>query len=385
MLESLAALAMTSATTYGLYLFLTMDGPARIPNEFLERQRRRAVRRYNSTKVSEHAQTEQTSPGDQSLDGSGQARAEKQHQSALDWKLRQRDLFVQGRNDEMDPTLFIPLWRAHELPKVQYKSSDPEWRLFCEISRDADRMREIKIELIKDVIAVAKRDKDIIRVLGGSFRVSRWWIDCDFPNSPPPLFVRNGVEFNPKFPHGWAFSSQLVKANDVWRLEKMLQPSKMAKAFCSGVSDPLSRYWAASTSTPVKETGQTLRGRPEPNTGKGAQVALKDANVASKADEGDQKAANSQQDEDLSALPLVYFSPTYETVKKNIFKSNYRTLRYAERGTFRVSGLVEVEGPRSAILLDAAAYYDPKHQRFAHLSISLRRYQPIELSLRRGK
>lgn len=69
-------------------------------------------------------------------------------------------------------------------------------------------------------------------------------------------------------------------------------------------------------------------------------------------------------------------SIAFKTFKRTLAKTWKRAYVPVERGTFLVSGLVEVEGSKAVCVLDVRAAYHPEESRWANISIGVRRLQP---------
>ncbi|KAI9850854.1 MAG: hypothetical protein M1838_004923 [Thelocarpon superellum] len=309
---------------------------------------------------------------------------------------------TEDEEDETEDETFLPLGWARPMPSEPYKGTDPEWQEFVKFSRDRERGARVRHELADMVALALSKKKTFLQACGTPLKVRKYWLDFDFPNVPPPEFVRPGILITNDYV-AWAW--QPVSARDYSRVRHALWPHSM-----------LSSLWASSNAVVQHNVdrikgalGVKPTGKPSPRTPAGLPVSVLPhsrvgphdtaANAAtesatSKASVGatspgaasDAVAPTSwpstPRSDLLPPLPGVPRPTTSESmdVALTAFRRNLaRTWRppreYPPRGSFTVTGLVEVAGPDAMLTLDVRAAYDPRTSRWESLGIGIRRVQ----------
>ena len=111
--------------------------------------------------------------------------------------------------DDSENSLFIPLSWPKKRPKEFYKGTDAEWKSFTDFSRDVKRIKAIK-GMPGRLYSLAKEEADQItaelasiignlgvdtrlqRILGSPIKVSKYWLDVDYPYGPPQDYEQMG-------------------------------------------------------------------------------------------------------------------------------------------------------------------------------------------------
>ena len=123
------------------------------------------------------------------------------------------ELLVQLPEKLPEDAIFIPLWWGKERPRKFYKGSDPEWQGYVKFARNPKKVRGVQrrccwcldviARLTRGSGAMALHVQDSIsknphwtKFLGKPVRLTRYWLDYDFPRGPPPEFDRPGYVGN---------------------------------------------------------------------------------------------------------------------------------------------------------------------------------------------
>ncbi|KFY96111.1 hypothetical protein V498_02904 [Pseudogymnoascus sp. VKM F-4517 (FW-2822)] len=125
--------------------------------------------------------------------------------------------------EDLDDSLFIPFpGTIKQIPQKPYRSSDPEWQEYIKFSRDPTRMKEVRSELVE----ITRRS--IANVKGGQgAKALKFWLNVEYPHSPPPAFVHSGIEITDEFV---SWSTVPIDQETVLRIHQALFPVAVAKA-----------------------------------------------------------------------------------------------------------------------------------------------------------
>jgi len=311
---------------------------------------------------------------------------------------------------DVDST-FVPLTWAKKLPRTYYKGSDPEWQEFRKIAKDQPRQKKVYTELISVIVQGVTAHPMLSRQLGKEPKVGKYWLDVTFPDGPPQEYSRTGIEIGEGF---IAIAEQRITEEQYHRNSRLLWPSgtmsslyafyKTLWGFQSKkIKDALGIETKAEPGSPEHRANNMLQMLE-------AQQARKQAGSLSKAqtspgsetvesgtgaseNHGMQSTTPSQperpptdarspaaQDDKLWFLPSVRPGLTSDNKMESVIATTMfaHTLQKnwtpqkmePPRGTFIVSGLVQMRGTRAAITLDVQAFYDPKSSRFAVVNLS---------------
>ena len=125
-----------------------------------------------------------------------------------------------GNENEIPDTLpedalFIPLSSPRRRPTTFYKGTDPEWQSFIRFSEDSEKCQYIRSrspinawpydvdryldELASLVVFHLASLHNFQKQLGMPIVPRRFWLDFDFPHSPPPEYERDGYDKPPYF------------------------------------------------------------------------------------------------------------------------------------------------------------------------------------------
>lgn len=115
-----------------------------------------------------------------------------------------------------EDVLFIPLSSPRRRPTTFYKGTDPEWQSFIRFSEDSEKCQYIRSrssinawpsndvdryldELANLVVFHLASLPSFRKLLGMPIVPKRFWLDFDFPTSPPPEYERDGYDKPPYF------------------------------------------------------------------------------------------------------------------------------------------------------------------------------------------
>ncbi|KFZ13951.1 hypothetical protein V502_06331 [Pseudogymnoascus sp. VKM F-4520 (FW-2644)] len=125
--------------------------------------------------------------------------------------------------EDLDGSLFIPFpGTIKQIPQSPYRGSDPEWQEYVKFNKDLTLIKEVRAELAEIT------RQSISKVKGGEdARIIKYWLDIDYPYSPPPAFVHSGIEITDDFV---SWSTVPIDQETVLRLRQALFPVAVAKA-----------------------------------------------------------------------------------------------------------------------------------------------------------
>ena len=243
--------------------------------------------------------------------------------------------------------------------------------------------------------------------LGKNPQVGKHFLDLTFPDGPPQEYSRSGIEIGEGF---IALSEQRISAEQQNRTTQHLWPAhvlgglyayyrtilgfqyrKMKEALgIEGKAEPGSPEHRAEHLLQILQAQQAsqqaskqARGLedtqtnpgigPGPTTdpSKGAQLQSPKAPAQEKpGDSGDRKWYMP------SVKPGSSAEPMEQVIAASIFAHTLQKGRQTgnkpepPRGTFVISGLVQMRGTRAAITFDVQAFYDPKMSRFTTVNVA---------------
>ncbi|KAF2730050.1 hypothetical protein EJ04DRAFT_515500 [Polyplosphaeria fusca] len=312
--------------------------------------------------------------------------------------------------DDDEALLFLPTGFSRAKPQYFYKGSDPEWQEFVRIAPDRKRIEQIRGKLVAMVREMAARSPGYTARLGKiNTNKGGIWIEVRFPDGPPIEYERPGYEITDDLE--LRKSTRPVEAVHHRRLNNLLVPTATAKAFYVDTKEKAGRQWQElrkylgwqeqekdvkvsitilepSAAEPGKLTKLT-RKKASPDTPEGVTASPKSADPPQTDPSPSSSPAASPPPKDstsplshpayeklgLNALP----NPTALTLDLSTFRRTFRrhhqfphAVFEAPRGTFIVSGLVEVIGEKAKMTVDVQGAYDPREGRYVTVSIKLR-------------
>ncbi|MCJ1478778.1 hypothetical protein MMC13_007462 [Lambiella insularis] len=286
-----------------------------------------------------------------------------------------------------DDAWFIPLGWARQCPPTFYKGSDPEWQSFIDFAQDRKRNAFVRHELAGLVGEFVGHIRQFQKFLGAPIQTRKYWLDVDFPDGPPPEYERAGLEITDDY---IAWTVRPVSPINISRLQGALWPQATFSSFCASTQ----ALWQLQVAKVkdylnIKEESGSKRPRFPPGFMNVSQLPQKKDDDSSHP----ALAAPEERPSPSSALPVASGranilwplpgiskpSPEMATAT-TAFKNNLaQHWRYASapapRGTFMVSGLVELRGPKGTCVMDVQAAYHPQESRWVAIAIGVRRIQ----------
>lgn len=342
--------------------------------------------------------------------------------------------------EEESESFFIPFpGTTKEVRPRPYRGSDPEWEEFIKFSRNPALGKRVRDELAEHIRMLTAMTPGVTLRCGKEIVVRRYWLDVDFPTSPPPEFERSGIEIGDDF---IAWSTMPVDSLTVFRIRQALWPSAVTMSMWSWwkvllSQDPSQTAGWPSPSETKGIPGMPSKGRPltldefvsknyprqsSKDPGK-TDDSVKDENApqqpslqdieeyiekakqqnqalklkvaeekrkaandrignktdlpkTSSLESGNAPAANPQENPYLIGLKL-HALRAYVAFKQKFAQTWRPAPNYPPRGSILVSGLVELEAPLAWIVVDVKAAWDPKTKSYDSRSMQmmLRRLQ----------
>ncbi|MCJ1445254.1 MAG: hypothetical protein MMC23_005759 [Stictis urceolatum] len=294
--------------------------------------------------------------------------------------------------EQPEDAWFIPLGIARQVPQTFYKGEDPEWQSFIEFASDRKRGGFVRNELAGYVGEYVGGLSNFQKFLGTPITTGTYWLDIDFPDGPPPEYERAGIEITEDY---IAYTVRPVDPLNVSRLQSALWPTATGASLWASCSAYLKLHTArikkalnmedSTRKTPSSGYAEVsdVLGKPKSATshkGPGPRDAqAKPPNlVASKPPPSD--SINPDRAWILRPLPGVPQPNTdlskASTVFRHSLAKNWKNASIPPpRGTFSVSGLVELAGPKGICTLDVRAAYDPRESQWVVIGIAVRRLQ----------
>jgi hypothetical protein len=315
------------------------------------------------------------------------------------------------------PGLFIPFpGTIKQVPARPYRGSDPEWQEFMKIARNKELLKKVKEDLANTVKSVCDRSPGIVPRFGNTTRITRYWLDVDFPPIPPPEFERSGyVPSDGRVTHVLtyhsieiagdyiAWTTMPVDASTVTRIRQALWPSAVAQSvwtFSKSLFKGDTNSFAGQLGTQPK-SGVSMNemlehikqtygfGKPDA-TGKGPHSHRSSANRTvdergrtdsaedlGKTSIGDAEVSGKSPSRSHHVDPTVSQTPNAHILNAVVIARNKlqqvwkKVPNYPPRGSILVSGLVELDSPKAYIVVDVMAAWDPKTRAFHKESMKL--------------
>ncbi|KAK2027582.1 hypothetical protein LX32DRAFT_592412 [Colletotrichum zoysiae] len=290
--------------------------------------------------------------------------------------------------DEEAEPWFIPFpFTTKSVTQPPYKSSDPEWQQYVQLSKDSKAQFQIRNQLAHIVKGAVERAPAITSRGGNQVKIMRWWLNMDFPSRPPPVFYSSGLLVQDD---GIYWSRQEVDSFTVKRLEKILWPQAMAvstwaftstlvKQHVTGMSRALGFEFIkpAQPFPPIRSGNvQAKTEGPLPS----ANRQTPDGTPAENASHNVSKTADPRQTDDgesggktnfvrdaaisqVQGMKHITAGPVREFWKK-LSQTWSPPVQYAPRGCVLVSGFVEFDMPKAVAVIDVWGFWNPRTKKF---------------------
>lgn len=309
--------------------------------------------------------------------------------------------------DEDNAIIFLPTGFSRARPRTFYKGSDPEWREFVRLAPDKQRTNRIRMELVTMVRGMIAKSEHYQRRLGKIKQdKGNVWVEIKFPDGPPIEYERPGIELTEDLTVRW--TTRPVDQLHHSRLSNALYPSAVANSLYADTRQKAGRAWQDFRSyigwedkTQKKQEALARILTPPslpPNFQSGAPSS---ANTPASSPTGATPAENAAQQQAASTDPTSSTPPqkdpltstpsgngferflpslpppTNMTLDLSTFRASFKKEHQGlqmqpPRGTFIVTGLVEVIGDRARMTLDVAGAYDPRIGKYVMIRAGLR-------------
>ncbi|KAF2442161.1 hypothetical protein P171DRAFT_417105 [Karstenula rhodostoma CBS 690.94] len=287
--------------------------------------------------------------------------------------------------EEDEGLIFLPTGFSRPRPRSYYRGSDPEWQTFVRLAQDRPRVDKIRGELVTTVRDLATKNPRFTFLLGkidptkGSI-----WIEVKFPDGPPLEYERPGIQLTEDLTFRKA--TQMVDSLHHKKLANVLMPTAVANSVYSDMKMRLHASWLnlrkyagfEVKQSPVQNMFKGLPpspGMPTPTTQTPVAPSTPGAPAAADAEKQAQPPSPSLPTnptlEKLGlTLPDPGQAPTMNLAYFRLMLMKYRKPMAIEppRGTFLVTGLVEIIGEKAKMTLDVTAVYDPNMAKYVMLN-----------------
>ncbi len=268
---------------------------------------------------------------------------------------------------------------------------------------------------------------------GKDIRLRRYWLDVDFPSTPPPEFERSGYASESHNLHGCtnsrlrieiaddyvAWTTMPVDSLTVFRIRHALWPSALTRSLWSfskvlfwhdtsaigailriqtkpqpSVDTILSQTMKRSSAqsgnpkqpaeeSPSPPTDASSRAFEEPSHPDQNRALDKSASdrldeLKNKLEEETQKLEKIQKEMKDNTTPLkLHLYKAYLAFKMKFAQTWRPAPNYPPRGSIVVSGLIELDSPRAWLVMDVRAAWDPKTEQYdaRSMQFGIRRLQ----------
>ncbi|KAI0421764.1 hypothetical protein F5X98DRAFT_222046 [Xylaria grammica] len=328
--------------------------------------------------------------------------------------------------EEIEP-MFIPFPGFTQTVESQpYRSTDPEWRAYVQVSRNQALLTSMRGGLADIVLrAVSSHPLLLPKEDREDARVSKYWLDVQYPLRPPPTFLRQGLSFGGG--DGVTWTKQPVDPVAVFWTRQALWPSAITLSLWSFTRALVAQNVATVTrlfghesqpdpSGNMQQTLEKLQQQLKKQSGKPGSVPsplppqdrTDEGSTTSSLTRMDERSAGStaapetlgkgaNMDNDVPNIPSakdtqlirsaqVHTSGPWDKFKQSLAQKWRKTPAYPPRGSIRVSGLVELNTSRQIITIDCMGWWDPQTETYdgRTLTLALRAIRPkLQTPLRR--
>ncbi|KAK4152676.1 hypothetical protein C8A00DRAFT_44278 [Chaetomidium leptoderma] len=324
-----------------------------------------------------------------------------------------KDKHKEGRRHKEGESRFIafPL-TTKEYPGRYYAQSDPEWLEFVRISKDQKAKDEIKGRWLLDcyaahyVLKCAATSPMIPWGADRNIRVSRYWVDIDYPLKAPPVFERSGILVTedslewttmpcepvmkqfldrilwpmPVALGFWAFGTETVKQTALGVARYFgfgsETPSSAQSRPNPGARPPLPTSPGPEVQQALQRIRQETTKRPEEVNGRGSMSSSAGAPPATPStssrdkavgvsnkpavDQNDQAAPREKSWIHEWRLPITTSTQPWRKFKETYARQRRPFRHQPDRGNICLSGLVELETAKAFVVAEVIMWYDPK-------------------------
>jgi hypothetical protein len=287
-----------------------------------------------------------------------------------------------------DCLIFFPTGFSRPRPRTFYRGSDPEWQTFTRLAPDRQRIDKIRGELVSTVRDAATKNPRFTSLLGqvdptkGSI-----WIEVRFPDGPPLEYERPGFELTEDL--SFRKTTRLVDPLHHKKLANVLIPTTVANSVYSDLKRRTYSLWLDLR----KYAGFEVKGSPVQNMFRGIPPPGMSTSTTQTPVAPSTPAPTVPADAEKQAQPPSPSIPTNSALEKlgltlpdpgqvptmnlayfrlMLMKNRKPMNIEPPRGTFIVSGLVELIGDKAKMTLDVTAVYDPNIAKYVMLNLKIR-------------
>ncbi|KAI1005355.1 hypothetical protein K3495_g2863 [Podosphaera aphanis] len=296
--------------------------------------------------------------------------------------------------------IFIPFpLTMREVKQPPYSGSDPEWQEFVRFSKQPNLAEHIRRELADMVLQALSKNTILFLHVGKDMVIRRFWLDIDFPSNPPPEYFQSGIEIGNDY---IAWTSHPVDSMTVRRIQRAFWPSSMTLSTWSFAKVVVADYITMLASL----IGNNTESAPPLE-----QILAQHHNIVkqskvSRQDETPSDAQSFSSDSEMNTIPSLQqpssqresddeendneqgiqrlltdlrqgYSGPLSAFKKTFTKSWKRPVCYPPRGSFSVSGLIEIDTSKAFLVFEVIAFWDPQTKSYDtdSLALGLKRIQ----------
>ncbi|KAJ6145207.1 hypothetical protein N7470_009102 [Penicillium chermesinum] len=266
-----------------------------------------------------------------------------------------------SREDEHNEEgpVFIPLtWSWLEEGEL-YRSSDPEWQEFVQISKDRRKLQKLRDELAALVLQAAS--EQLSQVLGGPISLTGFWLVHQFPHRAPPEYLRSGIEISDD---GVAWVTRPIEPDVGDRLETLMKPVHVVLAMKDASLILVRRQIARLRGDSPHPLEVLFGGQVSPKNGGLTPLS---SNESPKLQPSMKEEPSEVQHRPGSDLHLA--SVAFQARLKDYRAQRARTPR---RGTFFIAGPVGLKGPNGFCRFEVRGEYDPAKPGWRTIEMKLR-------------
>ncbi|KAL9056358.1 MAG: hypothetical protein Q9162_002949 [Coniocarpon cinnabarinum] len=125
------------------------------------------------------------------LDDDNSAHQAAETQDEEDVEDEDADTVVLNLDDE-DGGSFVPVQAPKQLPRQNYKQSDPEWQEFIKLSQDSSRQATVRHDLAEKLVKSVSAMKPLQQRLGKDIKWTKSWLDFTYPDKAAPEYIQRG-------------------------------------------------------------------------------------------------------------------------------------------------------------------------------------------------
>jgi len=301
-------------------------------------------------------------------------------------------------DDDVDEgLLFFPTGFSRPKPRTYYRGSDPEWQEFVRLSNDKSRIEKIRSSLVVMVREMCSKSPAYVQRLGKiDPNLGGVWLEVRFPDGPPIEFERPGFELTEDFTFRKA--TRPIHELHHQQISRVLVPTAVGislyldtKRRLQGSWQDLKAYLGWENGTKPMSAQNMIKDAiaspPPPSNASATTGSAPTAAVPSTRPDSSSKRTTSTPPSSQSgnpalerlgvSLPDPTKTPIMDMTRFHLdLRKNRKPYSVQPpRGTFVVSGWVEILGERARATIEISAVYDPKTAGYVAMQARLRSLQ----------